>query len=51
MVYMMGINVIMNLYEAMTSSGKGGPIAHTIIEYHNPEELEKNGSFKRRPQL
>lgn len=41
MVYMMGINVIMNLYDAMTSSGKGGPIAHTIVEYHNQEEMEK----------
>ena len=41
MMYMMGINVIMNLYKAMTGSGKGGPIAHTIVEYHNQKELEK----------
>lgn len=41
MVYMMGINAIMNLYEAMTSAGKGGAIAHTIVEYQNPDELKK----------
>ncbi|KAF2395035.1 hypothetical protein FX983_03018 [Pseudomonas frederiksbergensis] len=41
MVYMMGVNVIMNLYEAITSSGKGGPIADTIIEYENQDELKK----------
>jgi murein DD-endopeptidase MepM/ murein hydrolase activator NlpD len=41
MIYMMGIDVIMNLYDAMTSSGKGGPIADTIIEYENQAELQK----------
>ncbi|WP_242487967.1 hypothetical protein [Pseudomonas sp. TH31] len=41
MVYMMGINAIMNLYEAMTSAGKGGAIAHTIIEYENQDELRQ----------
>jgi hypothetical protein len=30
----------MDLYDAMTSGGKGGPIAHAIIEYQNPDELK-----------
>ncbi len=41
MVYMMGVDAIMSLYEAMMSGGKGGPIAHTIVEYDNPESLEE----------
>ncbi|MBV4485069.1 LysM peptidoglycan-binding domain-containing protein [Pseudomonas sp. SWRI153] len=41
MSYLMGWSVVMDLYDAMTSGGKGGPIAHAIIEYQNPDELKK----------
>jgi len=41
MVYMMGVNAIMNLYEAMMSGGKGGAIADTILEYQNQDELKR----------
>ncbi|MBI6946913.1 MULTISPECIES: LysM peptidoglycan-binding domain-containing protein [Pseudomonas] len=41
MAYLMGWDVVMSLYETMTSSGKGGPIAHAIVEYQNPDELKK----------
>jgi hypothetical protein len=34
-----GLDIVMNLYDAMTSTGKGGPIAHTIMTYNNREEL------------
>lgn len=40
MSYLMGWSVVMDLYDAMTSGGKGGPIAHAIIEYQNPDELK-----------
>ncbi|MFJ3006584.1 LysM peptidoglycan-binding domain-containing protein [Pseudomonas fluorescens] len=40
MSYLMGWNLVMDLYDAMTSGGKGGPIAHAIVEYQNPEELK-----------
>lgn len=44
MVYMMSMrsaDVLGNLYEALTSSGKGGPIAHAIMTYENQAELEQ----------
>jgi murein DD-endopeptidase MepM/ murein hydrolase activator NlpD len=41
MAYMMGWDIVMNLYEAMTRGGKGGPIADAIIEYGNQSELEE----------
>lgn len=41
MVYLMGADVVMSLYEALMSGGKGGPIAHTIINYPNQAELEQ----------
>jgi hypothetical protein len=44
MVYMMSLrsaDVLANLYEALTSSGKGGPIAHAIMTYENQAELER----------
>lgn len=44
MVYMMSLrsaDVLANLYEALTSSGKGGPIAHAIMTYKKPAELER----------
>ncbi|WP_095189851.1 LysM domain-containing protein [Pseudomonas sp. Irchel 3E19] len=37
--YLMGWDLVMSLYETMTRGGKGGPIAHTIVEYQNPDEL------------
>lgn len=41
MVYMMGVDAIMSLYEAMMSGGKGGVIADTIVRYQNQEELKR----------
>jgi len=40
MAYMMRWDVVMSLYEALTRSGKGGPIADAIITYKNQNELE-----------
>jgi murein DD-endopeptidase MepM/ murein hydrolase activator NlpD len=41
MLYLTGIDAIFSLYEALTSGGKGGVIAHTIMTYRSPEELEQ----------
>jgi len=44
MVYMLSLrnaDIVMNLYEALTSGGKGGPIAHAIMTYRYPAELER----------
>ncbi|KJK09891.1 LysM peptidoglycan-binding domain-containing protein [Pseudomonas tussilaginis] len=41
MLYLMGFDKIAELCEALTSAGKGGPIAHTIVNYDNPSELEQ----------
>ncbi|MCU7251298.1 LysM peptidoglycan-binding domain-containing protein [Pseudomonas koreensis] len=41
MAYMMRWDVVMSLYEALTRSGKGGPIADAIINYKNQNELEE----------
>ncbi|SFW20227.1 hypothetical protein SAMN03159511_1334 [Pseudomonas sp. NFACC19-2] len=44
MVYMLSLrnaDIVMNLYEALTSGGKGGPIAHAITTYKYPSELER----------
>ncbi|MDD2048586.1 LysM peptidoglycan-binding domain-containing protein [Pseudomonas putida] len=41
MLYLMGFDKIAELCEALTSAGKGGPIAHTIMNYDNPSELEQ----------
>lgn len=41
MLYLTGIDAIFSLYEALTSGGKGGRIAHTIMTYRKPEELEQ----------
>jgi hypothetical protein len=35
-----GLDIVMNLYDAMTSTGKGGPIAYTIMNYENVSELQ-----------
>jgi hypothetical protein len=36
---LMGVAATMYLYEALTSGGRGGPIAEIIVEYENKEEL------------
>jgi len=41
MVYLQGIDMVMSLYESLTATGKGGPIADTIINYENQEELQQ----------
>ncbi|WP_157687018.1 hypothetical protein [Pseudomonas alkylphenolica] len=41
MLYLMGFDKIAELFEALTSAGKGGPIAHTIMNYGYPAELEQ----------
>ncbi|MCF5071589.1 hypothetical protein GIW70_25830 [Pseudomonas syringae] len=41
MAYIMGIDVVMSLYEYLTATGKGGPIADTIMFYENQQELEE----------
>lgn len=41
MVYLLGIDMIMSLYESLVATGKGGPIADTIINYENQAELEE----------
>lgn len=40
-LYLMEVDMVMSLYEALTSGGKGGPIAYTIMEYENAAELEQ----------
>ncbi|MGP0172102.1 LysM peptidoglycan-binding domain-containing protein [Pseudomonas sp. NCHU5208] len=41
MLYLMEVDMVMSLYEVLTSGGKGGPIAYTIMTYRKPEELEQ----------
>lgn len=41
MLYLMGMDMVFSLYEALTRGGKGGPVAHAIIEYENQAELEQ----------
>lgn len=41
MAYMLRWDVVMNLYHALTRSGKGGPIADAIVEFGNQGELEE----------
>ncbi|QJP95623.1 LysM peptidoglycan-binding domain-containing protein [Pseudomonas fluorescens] len=41
MAYMMRWDVVMSLYEALTRSGKGGPIADTIMYYSDKKALEE----------
>lgn len=40
MAYMLRWDVVMNLYHALTRSGKGGPIADAIMNYVNDAELQ-----------
>ncbi|SDS47752.1 LysM domain-containing protein [Halopseudomonas litoralis] len=39
MLYLMGLDTIMSLYEALTDGARGGPIALAIMEYENTAEL------------
>lgn len=41
MVYIMGVDAVMALYESLTATGKGGPIADAIINYENQAELQE----------
>ncbi|MGL4316369.1 MAG: hypothetical protein ACRCTL_07120, partial [Pseudomonas sp.] len=44
MIYMLSLttaDAVANLYEALTAGGNGGPIAHTVITYRKPAELER----------
>ncbi|WP_462382639.1 LysM peptidoglycan-binding domain-containing protein [Pseudomonas sp. Marseille-QA0892] len=41
MLYLMGINTVMNLYENLTSVGKGGHIAYIIMTDKKPVELKR----------
>jgi hypothetical protein len=41
MVYMVGIDMVMSLYEALTGGGRGASIAHSIMTYRQQAELEQ----------
>ncbi len=41
MLYLVGFDKIAELCEALTAKGKGGPVAHTIMNYQNLAELEQ----------
>jgi len=41
MIYLMGADAVMTLYESLTATGKGGAIAQTIMSYENQLELEE----------
>ncbi|CAI8904735.1 LysM peptidoglycan-binding domain-containing protein [Pseudomonas serboccidentalis] len=41
MAYMMRWDVVMSLYQALTRSGKGGPIADAIMNYTDKKALEE----------
>ncbi|WAJ37099.1 hypothetical protein OU800_21225 [Pseudomonas sp. GOM7] len=41
MIFLKGYDLVMSLYEALTRGGKGGPIAHSLMTYSNPEELRR----------
>ncbi|AMT89236.1 MULTISPECIES: hypothetical protein [Pseudomonas] len=41
MIYLMGADAVMTLYESLTATGKGGSIADTIMFYDPVEELEE----------
>jgi hypothetical protein len=38
-MYLMGVDAVMSLYEALMSGGRGGAIAEIIVDYENKEEL------------
>lgn len=41
MIYLMGADAVMTLYESLTATGKGGPIADTIMFYEQQAEIEE----------
>lgn len=41
MIYLMGADAVMTLYESLTATGKGGAIADTIMSYDRQAELEE----------
>ncbi len=41
MLVTMGYDTVMSLYKVFTGDGRGGPIADSIVNYANPEELEQ----------
>ncbi|RON61672.1 hypothetical protein BK669_19550 [Pseudomonas fluorescens] len=41
MIYLMGVDAVMSLYESLTSTGKGGLIADTIMFYDQQAEIEE----------
>lgn len=41
MIYLMGLDAVMSLYESLTATGKGGLIADTIMFYEQQAELEE----------
>lgn len=41
MLYLIGADAVMTIYESLTATGKGGLIADTIISYERQEELEE----------
>jgi len=41
MIYLMGVDAVMSLYESLTSTGKGGLIADTIMFYEQQAEIEE----------
>jgi len=38
-VYMLGVDIVMSLYEALTSAGRGGPIAYQLLTHWDQEAL------------
>ncbi|QXH45627.1 hypothetical protein KSS93_22545 [Pseudomonas xanthosomatis] len=38
-VYMLGMDIVMSLYEALTSAGRGGPIAYQLLSHRDQEAL------------
>ncbi|VVO54750.1 hypothetical protein [Pseudomonas fluorescens] len=41
MLYLIGADAVMTIYESLTATGKGGLIADTIMSYERQEELEE----------
>ena len=41
MIYLMGVDAVMSLYESLTATGKGGLIADTIMFYEPQAEIEE----------
>ena len=41
MIYLMGVDTVMSMYETLTSVGRGGHIAYMILEHEYPAGLEQ----------